>query len=31
MKPDVAGSPALAIENSIRKAANLGMVFTTPP
>ena len=29
--PDVAGSPELAIANSIMNAANLGMVFTTPP
>ena len=30
-KPDVAGRPALAIANSIMNAANLGIVFTTPP
>ena len=30
-KPDVAGRPALAIENSIMNAANLGIVLATPP
>ena len=29
--PDVAGSPALAIENSIMNAANFGIVLATPP
>ena len=29
--PDVAGSPALAIANSIMNAANFGIVLTTPP
>jgi hypothetical protein len=30
-KPLVAGRPALAMAKSIISAANLGMVFTTPP
>jgi hypothetical protein len=30
-KPEVAGSPALAMENSMNSAANFGMVLTTPP
>ena len=29
--PLVPGSPAFAIANSIVSAANLGIVFTTPP
>jgi hypothetical protein len=30
-KPEVAGRPALAMANSMKKAANFGIVFTTPP
>ncbi len=30
-KPLVAGRPALAIANSMKNAANFGIVLTTPP